>query len=292
MRRGSLALAALVLLVAASCAKHEGDLDEKDSATGEWAATIELLPAVGDLVQSLQQERAASIAGMLGPSAEALGPSLDVDTARAETDDAVETFSAAITDSDHSTRLYQAALDELDALDEVRAEVDSEAGTGSILDSGAIESMATSYGDVVTGIVEANTAATVEIDDPQVRRGAELYAEGLRQTEVSASLLFVVISGLDPNTNSSSAWVSEVARLATVFDEGWSFVEETAASSPYEPLADQLQVDLDEAGYFDTVPDLVNQTSVDGAVVRSVVLPRDKAWWPFVAGVEHILRGR
>jgi hypothetical protein len=283
------AAAVVVALVSAGlvAVARGGDDYGGVAATGEQdqpGGSVGLVTAPSAVVLALQNERTVATSWLLGIEDALEMPVADNGQARHDTDAAIadlETFAAS-----PDRAAYRPALDALGALEELRSEIDAQAGARSLANSDVAGDVFARYAALVGGVLDGQKAVVDGIDDPVVRTGGTAYWRGLQIEEqtlhfVRATLLDVV----DPSADSDSARdrLDAQVQLQLSLD---ALLAETAGT-PYAEAATSALEEIDYAALLEAggVPgepiDL--STFLDGA-------PRPGgAWSSFLDRVEEIL---
>ena len=109
--------------------------------------------------------------------------------ARAATDEAVADFREQVQSLGGEVEAaYSPALDAMSGIGELRDQIDSFEGTRSFANIEPTVEIFDAYGPFMAPFFEANKQVALAIDNPELRRGAELVDLSSRQTDLIAQL--------------------------------------------------------------------------------------------------------
>jgi hypothetical protein len=206
------------------------------------------------------------------------------DTAQAwrDTDAAIAAFLAA--SRDEAAR--QPGLDSLGTLDELRRDIDVDAGPRTLDNVDTAQDVFDRYAGIVGTVLNDQRAYAETIDDPNVRTGALVHGRGLRLREQTteleqASLLAVVL----PGTQS----VTELARMRTDVELGMDSLVLETVGTPFEEAAATVVGEVGETGLLEAAG-----SAMDGTVDLTVIMDatdqlQNQAWPAFLDRVEETL---
>jgi signal transduction histidine kinase len=197
----------------------------------------------GSLLSKLEDERNAAAIELLGVENLLDLPVEDQPTARAATDAARAEFEQDLARLDAETReTYAPAIEGLGQLEELRAQVDGFSGPRDIQSVNDEETRANfdGYSSIMTRLFDANRQVALEIDDPDLRRGAQLIDLSARQSDLHAKLaqLLVLAAASRDGVNTSTEIASISALRSELTDNERSI--RTKAAGAYQPLVDTL----------------------------------------------------
>jgi signal transduction histidine kinase len=194
------------------------------------------------LLTALQQERASASVHMIGLESEFALEMGDTD-ARSAMDRAIERTRRWL-DDDHEGTLSQAyspSLDELSALDDIRARVDAVPDTarniGNAVEAGEVFDQ---YSVLMATLFDANREISFAIEDNGLRRGVDLYSLTAQQTNTLALLVrdLTIPAALQQRLDQPEL-VAPVARDLAQLRAGEAAIR-TKSQGTYAPLAEKL----------------------------------------------------
>jgi hypothetical protein len=275
----------VALAVAAGCSDGASDAGDGDPAP----QVVDLVVAPDSAVTALVAERAASATTLVGVGA--MPSAGDLGEARAHTDEALAGLRDAVEAAGDDGTTYAPAMGTLEQLAQARAEVDARAGSIGVGDVEALRAAVAPYAEMTTAVLDAAEATARSIDDPGLRRGAELYAAGIdefaREEELGQFLLLETMrGGLD-----DSGSVAEATRLTGGVATGRAEVMELASGGDYADLAERLRTDLAAADLTGVAEAALETGQVDVQALVDAATVAPGAGWPgFLTGVEDVLR--
>src|SRR5262245_23369100 len=268
---GALAVPLLALVVVTAL-----EVVQSASESHQVREQVELAEAtVGplSLLSVLEDERnAAAVYTMHVEDAVAL-PVEDNGQARETVNAAISSFRAEVNERGGNIALaYAPALEQLDNLDALRASIDaipeSERGLQNIE---AVSTNFDGYSQIMDAFFDANKRVALAIDDPELRRGAELTDLEARQTDLLArlvrDLLLAGIGGDSPDGLNMPSEIGSVSRQLAALRADADAIR-TKATGDYKPLADALFADENVQGF----PEVVDQAIATGQVDLDAVL--------------------
>jgi signal transduction histidine kinase len=250
----------------------------------------------GGLISTLQEERNISGVFILGAQDIIDTPVGNPEEARANTDDALDTFLDRIERSDRAEEVYAPAVEALENdLDDLRGLVDEQEWPDELtIDPERREvqlDIFAGYSTVITAMLDGNTALAQEIDDPDMRRGAELIDLTSRQTDLLAHL---VSKGLSTVAGSGGQLEDReiIADMGALYGEllangqGIAIRGTGQYGDAYELRNEQNQ-ELDFVGVFG---EIFETREVDqAAMLASVSATGDEGYFGFRGDVEEVL---
>jgi hypothetical protein len=306
-RRPCLAGSVFVLAVLGTACADAGDaergdgapVDERQSsgsverqATGSVdRASAQAVLASQDLLMALSDERNAAALGILGLETAVALPT-DTREARRVTDEALAGFQTTVAGlADDVGAAYQPAFDAAADLNSLRGEIEGHRGPPAVSEIEHADGVSDRYGEVIDLLIDADRTVTVSIEDPDLRRGAELFTTGLQQNELTGRAVQAVTLGVVSGGLNAPDQIAEVAALHGMLAQGRATVTETAAGSDFAAAADQLEADLTAAGFLDSLSSILETGQADvPAVLDAVPASADQGWFGFLTRVEEILR--
>ena len=246
----ALALAVpLLALATVTALEVRNSADDVADIEGQTAlARISIGPA--GVVTALQDERAWTILDLIGSAGDVPLPVADQETARRNTDEALERFRAEVGDvGGLAADAYGPALEAVAGLEALRADVDRSDQPHDLTNIPLADDVFGRYSELVTPFLDATSEVAVTIDDPEMRIGVELVDITTRQVEdlaeLSRSTLVSTVStgGIDQP--------DEIRRLAALQASFNSRVEALVlANARYGPIISehaptQLNEDVD-----------------------------------------------
>ncbi|HMG44446.1 MAG TPA: nitrate- and nitrite sensing domain-containing protein [Acidimicrobiales bacterium] len=254
-----LALLVVAVFEAVSTSGAAGEIREQaDLATA--AIGVESVPS------KLEDERNAAAIYLVG--LENI-PDLMVEDnteARAATDQALEEFRGELASrSDAAEEAYGPALEAMGpGLDALRQQVDAYQGERRPENIDLTREVFDGYSELMSPLFDTNRQVALEVDDPELRRGAQLIDLAARQTDLMAKLTIAVFfangGGEQPdNLVSSSQEVAEVSALyAELTDNSQSI--DTKAAGGYR----KFQQDLAATPHLQTFNEMVERGLTEG----------------------------
>jgi signal transduction histidine kinase len=156
----------------------------------EQAALAVAADGPGGLLKSLQDERNWAAVELIG---QAGGVAVEVEgyeETRRRTDAAIQGFESQVAASDERTKaFYLRALERLDGLGDLRAEIDAFDAPRTIANGDFGDEMFDGYTAMIVPFLDAVETIADEVDDAELRQGALLIATSLDQVEVVANLI-------------------------------------------------------------------------------------------------------
>jgi signal transduction histidine kinase len=200
------------------------------------------------LLSALQDERNWASVELIGQDGAVTLAVTGYDDTRAATDAAVEDFRDEVARRGGSVaEAYQPALDGLADLAALRQNIDDDDGERSLANNQFADTIFRRYAGLIAPFHEGNTRLALNIDDPQLRQGAELVDLVARQIETSAELIRSIIqSALPPDATVSRGEIEEIASLADKYRRQASGIA-AGARGPYREVVEQhLNLDWNE----------------------------------------------
>ena len=195
------------------------------------------------LLRQIQNERNIAMISLLGAVDMIELQVEDNGVARRNTADAATEFESQIERRGGTVeQAYGPALDGLDALGPLRNDVDDFPGTRDLKNVVFTTEIFNRYTSLLDGLFDANTWVALAIDNPELRRGAELIDVTARQSDVLAKLvkdLVVAGAGGDADGLNTPPEIAGIAALRGELAANEQAIAVNAIGS-YRPLVDDL----------------------------------------------------
>jgi signal transduction histidine kinase len=225
----------------------------------------------GSLLSKLEDERNAAAINLLGAEDLIDLPVEDQATGRAATDDAVGEFESSLNGQNSAARgSYAPGLEALDQLGELRAQVDDFPGTRDLQNIEYTIDNFNGYSAIMTDLFDANRQVALEIDDPDLRRGAQLIDLSARQTDLHAKLAeLMLLAAVSRDGINTSQEIASISALRSELGDNLRAIK-TKAAGDYQPLVDTLLA----TDHIQEFPQLIDDAlaSADGQVDANEVL--------------------
>jgi signal transduction histidine kinase len=231
-----------VIIVQVTDTSHEVSEEQSQSDL----ATAAIGPT--GLLSALQDERNWASVELIGQDGAVTLAVTGYDDTRAATDAAIDEFRAEVERRGGDVAAaYQPALQGLDDLAGLRENIDVDTGERSLANNDFADTIFRRYAGLIAPFHEGNTRLALNIDDPQLRQGAELVDLVARQIETSAELIRSVIqSALPPDPTVSRGEIEEIASLADKYRRQAASIGD-GARGPYREVVEQhLNLDWNE----------------------------------------------
>jgi signal transduction histidine kinase len=171
------------------------------------------------LMSALQDERNWASVELIGQDGAVTLEVTGYDDTRTATDAAVAEFKAEVErKGGEVAEAYQPALEALDDLPAIRSDIDANTDPRAFTNNDFADTIFRRYAGLITPFHEGNTRLALNVDDPELRQGAELIDLVSRQIETSAELIRSIIqSALPPDPAVSRAEIREISGLADAY---------------------------------------------------------------------------
>ncbi len=242
-----------------------GDRSDPAASPDDRASTaplVELVTTPRDVITAVQDERNQATIWLLGMEDALEIPVADAATARGRTDAAVAGLQA-LADADPAGAAYGPALDALDGLAVLRGDVDADDGPRDMSNTGPSEEVFDRYGQVITGLLDAQAAFVATIDDPELRDGAEVYQLVLLQQELTTTLGREALLTTVTSLSSGEAVVAELSRLHELVRQGGDNLAAAADGTRYEEVTTAALDEIDASGFLPAVAELLEEGTVN-----------------------------
>jgi HAMP domain-containing protein len=213
----------------------------------------------------LENERNAAAVHLLGLTGQFALPVEDNAEARQITDASIDELRARIeSDGGAVEEAYSPALDQLDALAELRAQIDTVPDGQRGLDNiQLVSERFDDYSALMAPLFAANRQVAVTVDDAELRRGSELVDLSGRQTNLIAILVRDLLLSFigDDNVVEDPAEISALAATLGQLRTNERLID-VKATGVYRDMAD----DLFAAEEIVRFPEVVDQAIATGEV--------------------------
>ncbi|MGH9290936.1 MAG: HAMP domain-containing protein, partial [Acidimicrobiales bacterium] len=237
---GALAVPLVALVIVTALEVYQSADEARQVRDQTALAEASIGPA--SLLSLLEDERNAAGVYMLDAQDAFALPVEDNAEARAATDEAVADFRDQVQDLGGEVEAaYGPAIDAMSGLGELRNQIDSFEGTRSLANIEPTIEVFDAYGPFMAPFFAANKRVALAIDNPELRRGAELVDLSSRQTDLIAQLtrdLLLAVIGGDNQLN-QPAEVSGVAGRLGQLETNKDLIN-TKATGDYGLLAGAL----------------------------------------------------
>jgi signal transduction histidine kinase len=265
---GALAVPLVALVIVTALEVYQSADEARDVREQTDLAEASIGPA--SLLSLIEDERNAAGVYMLDAQDAFALPVEDNAQARAATDKEVAAFREQVESLGGEVEAaYGPALDAMDGIDELRNQIDSFEGTRSLQNIGPTAEIFDAYDPFMAPFFEANKQVALSIDNPELRRGAELVDLSSRQTDLIAQLtrdLLLAAIGGDGKLNQPQE-VSAVAGRLGQLDTNKDLIQ-TKATGDYALLSGSL-FHSEEVREFPDVVEAALETGdvdVDGVI--------------------------
>ncbi len=292
---GALAVPLVALVIVTALEVYQSADEARDVRDQTSLAEASIGPA--SLLSYLEDERNAASVYMLGAQDAFALPVEDNAEARATTDKSVADFREQVQSIGGEVEAaYGPALDAMSGIGELRNQIDAFAGPRNFENIEPTIEIFDAYGPFMAPFFEANKQVALAIDNPELRRGAELVDLSSRQTDLIAQLtrdLLLAYIGGD-NKLEDPAEVSAVAGRLGQLDANKDLIQ-TKATGDYSLLAGSL-FHSEEIQLFPDVVEAALETGeidVDGVIRYSAGEdPETYGYTVFRTGVTDELTSR
>jgi Nitrate and nitrite sensing len=301
-------IAALLIVASLEVLQSARQADEVRDQTSLATAAI----GPSGLINNVLNERNYGSADLLGATIEREGGVLDLP---------VESFEEAGQKTDESLaalredvearggRVADEYLPVLDKLEEglgpLREQVNGYEGTRTIaysVENKPVQDLSdevfVGYSTLITDLFETNTQVALAVDNPTLRRGAELNDLATRTldtvSQVVRLLLLASVSGqeVDGQPPNRLDTPEEVAAVSAAYGQVLSSRETTEAlgTGPYRDVTQEMVAESDDTGFFDVTDRALETGEVDTEeVFRSVSIPEDQSLYGYPADLKEVI---
>ncbi|HEY2996923.1 MAG TPA: HAMP domain-containing protein, partial [Acidimicrobiales bacterium] len=285
-------LAALSLVAGLEVADSVRDANQVRHQTE--LATASIGPT--GLLSALQNERNFSGLWLLGADTLVRLPVDSLASARAATDEARAAFAAEVErKGGEVARIYGPALDALDVLDGLRANVDAYQGARIVTEFNqtANESFL-GYTALVKALANQNSILSATIEDDQLRRGVQLVDLSSREIDTIAQFVRVsLLAGVTGDRRlADSGEIAEAGALISGALSGHQHILDLSTGH-YAAAGHDLKVESQATGLLDLGPKMVLTGQVDiPAMLRGISIGNDQSYYGYVRDVSAVLQQR
>ena len=207
------------------------------------------------LMTGLQAERNWAVIELIGQEAVVNLPVTGYEETRRATDEAIAAFDREVAEKGGAVAdSYGPALEGLDELQALRAEVDAFTAPRSLANNNFADLVFNRYADLIDPFHDGNTRLALAIDHHTLRAGVELVDVTSRQIEVVAGLLRDVLQG-QLNGGIDRADIVRIAagsgifqrNARTVAEAGAPYGSDGAARRQLAAFDEEVQVSAEEA---------------------------------------------
>ena len=246
-------LIALVVVTMLEVVQSSRDADKAREQRALAEATIGPI----SLLSNLENERNAAAVYLLDAVDAFALPVEDNAEARAVTDASVTELRNQVQSLGGAVEAtYQPALDQLSELEALRTEIDTDPGERGLFNIDAVSEYFNRYTVVMDDLFAANKRVALAVDDPELRRGAELIDLSGHQTNLIAilvrDLLVADVGGQAPNGIDTPQEISTIAATLSELRANEDLID-TKATGEYRQFAVDLFAAPEIIGFPETV---------------------------------------
>jgi signal transduction histidine kinase len=243
------------------------------------------------LLTAIQNERNRAAVYLLGQGGVLRIPCEDNAGCRQATDTSLERFRSVIPgQGDKAESAYAPALDALDALEPLRSDIDADAGPFALTNTIFTNQVFQRYTELVDALLSANTKVSLAIEDPELRRGADLSYMASWQTDLMARVVQnYVIAAVSGGLGTED--LQHTGGLYQLAARNYADIR-TIADGKYAAAADQLVADESATGFLDRIaPQVLETGQVTDlrGVLASVSVNDDEGFYGFRESVKQVL---
>ena len=219
----------------------------------------------GSFLNLLVDERNHTAVYLLGAEdlIRSVGPGRYLET-RKLVDDARDEFLDFIAGEDEQVQdIYAPALEAVQGLDDLRADVDTNPGERNFQNVAAVQDLFERFGEVTDPLFEANRRVSLIVTEPVLQRGAALVDQSLRQSDTIALLTYglvvATLAGDADGINTGEEFVN-IASLLRDLRAGEQIIR-LNGEGDYAPLVEALFA----SEHIRVFPELVESALDSGA---------------------------
>ncbi|HEX6424387.1 MAG TPA: nitrate- and nitrite sensing domain-containing protein, partial [Acidimicrobiales bacterium] len=289
-------LLALVSVTIFEVVQSAGDVQRVREQTALAEASIGPV----SLLSILENERNAAGVYLLHAEEAFALPVTDNAEARTDTDRTLADFRAEVeSQGGEIEAAYRPAIEAMDRLAGLRADVDAVSDDDRGLENiAAVRENFGGYTEVMDPLFEANKRVALTVDDPDLRRGAELVDLAARQTDIIATLvgdlLLAQVGGDDPDGVNTADELASIAGLLGQLQANEQLIL-TKATGDYRPFAGALFAAEEVQRFPQVVQDALDTGVVDIGGVMAYSAgddPDTYGYSVFRTGVTEVLGDR
>jgi signal transduction histidine kinase len=231
----------LLLAVGASQVASARQDAREARAEGQLAAAV---TGPGSLLNLLVDERNHTGVYLLGAEdlIRSVGPGRYLETRKLVDDARAEFVEFIDGEDDRVKEIYAPALQAVEELDSLRADVDSSSGERNFQNVDAVQELFERFNQVTEPLFDANRRVSLLVTEPVLQRGAAIVDQSLRQTDTIASLTYrlviTALAGDADGVNTGEEYVS-IASLLRDLRNGEQVIR-LNGEGDYAPLVEQL----------------------------------------------------
>lgn len=188
----------------------------------------------------------------------------DSTEARRQTDAAIAEFTATLAEDDPIAAAYRPAAGALAQLETLRRDIDAGEAPRNQSNLDAPHEIAMGYSEPITSLLDAHTTASGTIDEPELRRTAELIGLCLRQIENTELLVsYALVAALSDGGVDQPDEIAELSRLRAQTDRGPHDAMRLAAGSEHAGAARDLEGALEDARLQELIAEALETGHMD-----------------------------
>src|SRR5262245_16513013 len=167
------------------------------------------------VLSTLQDERTWAAVDLIGFAGSITAPVAGYDESRQATNEAIAAFRATLANAGPAVAsAYQPALDNLVALEQLRADIDASTTAKGLGNVDFADQVFGRYSALIAPFFDADTRVAVAVDDAELRRWTTLVGTVNRQNETLANLArATILDGVIGDGINQPAEIAEVSRL-------------------------------------------------------------------------------
>ncbi|HKA85327.1 MAG TPA: nitrate- and nitrite sensing domain-containing protein [Acidimicrobiales bacterium] len=230
-------LFALAIVTALEVAQSTNERDDVRSETNLAKAST----GHQGLITTLQNERSWASVELVGQQDTYVLDTEGYDGTRAETDAAIAAFEHELAGEEEPVRdAFAPALDALDELKTVRADIDAFSGSKDLNNIGTANQIYARYSELIQPLLSANGLVVSAIDNPELRQGAAVVDLTTRQVEDQAELIRLTVVGvtLEGGAVDTAAEITGISQARATFERNNRDILDIG--EPYASLVDEL----------------------------------------------------
>lgn len=246
------------------------------------------------LVTKLQNELNWASLELSGFDGQIAVPVEGYDETRRQTDAALEAFRRHVAGASHAVQAtFEPALDQLDALADLRDEIDADPEPHDMTNIDFSEDVFDRYSELIAPLLDAAQDAGAEVDDQQLRLGLTLSDAVTRQIAtvqlvISRTVKEVVLSpgGIDRRDEIPGIIElrTDLVQQADLMDSAWG----AYADLPGRAESATLSHLIDDQVLF-----AIGTNEIDiSLLIETMAVPGDQPYYAYQAGVQRIINER
>ncbi|HEY8544082.1 MAG TPA: nitrate- and nitrite sensing domain-containing protein, partial [Acidimicrobiales bacterium] len=249
------------------------------------------------LFTALQNERNRAAANLIGFDQGVLElPVASNEEARAETDASIQQFEDLIrSQGGEVLDIYEPAFATLDEVEQLRADVDAvpppyEASDPN--DAAIADEVFLRYTEIIDELLQANSRVALAIDDPELRRGADLSYMATRQLDLIARLVRVYLHAAVTG-DGRLVDRDEIREAGALYGPAVQNLEDIISFSTgdYAAAGERLVRFQESQNFLEEVaPEVIRTGNIPtGALLEVVSVPEDESYYGFRDRVGGVL---